>query len=241
MVRRIGVISSLGLSLVLFALVGVSFFDPPAVVRELWTGKWVALDVLEGRVRIRTCTVRDCTDAELREIILKYASPVFLCWGSIAAPLAVPTEAQVWEALGGDPLDTRRLPAFMKLIRTCEGEQFGPTARLIKFRLDISSRQDKRSWAVESNDGPVRPGFGLSRKIHLNDEVVIMPLWVIAGVLMAWPAVVLVVTRFRRRMRMAGLCRACGYDLRGNVSGACPECGRLIDSKGHEGHVRHSG
>ena len=29
----------------------------------------------------------------------------------------------------------------------------------------------------------------------------------------------------RRRQARLGLCRACGYDLRGNVSGVCPECG----------------
>jgi len=30
----------------------------------------------------------------------------------------------------------------------------------------------------------------------------------------------------RDRMRRAkGLCRNCGYDLTGNVSGVCPECG----------------
>ena len=33
--------------------------------------------------------------------------------------------------------------------------------------------------------------------------------------------------RRRRRRRIAGgLCGACGYDLRGNVSGVCPECGK---------------
>ncbi|MCC6360160.1 MAG: hypothetical protein IT450_15555 [Phycisphaerales bacterium] len=241
MVRRIGVISSLVLSLVLFALVAVSFFDPPSVVREVWEGKWVAVDVVEGRLRIRTSTVVDCTDAELRQIVLKYASPVFLCWCTIASPLVVPTEAQLWETLGGNPWDLQRFPAFMKLIRTCEGGQTGPTARLIKFRLDVSSRQDKRWWVFESSNGTAEPGFGLSRKIHLNDEVVIMPLWVIAGVLMAWPALALFVAWLKRRMRRAGLCRSCGYDLTGNVSGACPECGRSIDSEGRREHARHSG
>ena len=29
----------------------------------------------------------------------------------------------------------------------------------------------------------------------------------------------------RRRWRQRGQCQRCGYDLRGNVSGVCPECG----------------
>lgn len=29
----------------------------------------------------------------------------------------------------------------------------------------------------------------------------------------------------RRRRRAKGLCAACGYDLTGNVTGRCPECG----------------
>ena len=33
------------------------------------------------------------------------------------------------------------------------------------------------------------------------------------------------IRRQRRRRRNPGLCTACGYDLTGNVSGTCPECG----------------
>jgi hypothetical protein len=31
----------------------------------------------------------------------------------------------------------------------------------------------------------------------------------------------------RRERRAKGLCVRCGYDLRGNVSGVCPECGEV--------------
>jgi hypothetical protein len=31
--------------------------------------------------------------------------------------------------------------------------------------------------------------------------------------------------RERRRRGRLGLCLKCGYDLRGNISGVCPECG----------------
>jgi len=33
--------------------------------------------------------------------------------------------------------------------------------------------------------------------------------------------------RDRRRAR-PGLCSRCGYDLKGNLSGVCPECGLVI-------------
>jgi hypothetical protein len=32
----------------------------------------------------------------------------------------------------------------------------------------------------------------------------------------------------RTKPRPAGHCQNCGYDLTGNVSGRCPECGKLI-------------
>jgi rubrerythrin len=33
----------------------------------------------------------------------------------------------------------------------------------------------------------------------------------------------------RERRAAKGACRVCGYDLTGNVSGICPECGLPID------------
>jgi hypothetical protein len=50
-----------------------------------------------------------------------------------------------------------------------------------------------------------------------------------------WPLIVAVaaagtVLSWRRRPR-AGHCAACGYDLTGNTSGICPECGVPIETK----------
>ena len=34
--------------------------------------------------------------------------------------------------------------------------------------------------------------------------------------------------RLVRNIPLPGCCRSCGYDLTGNTSGVCPECGREV-------------
>lgn len=64
---------------------------------------------------------------------------------------------------------------------------------------------------------------------------VIFPLWVPALLLLAYPAVAFIRERLRiRRRRMRGHCQWCGYDLTGNVSGICPECGTPIPDEVRE-------
>ena len=45
----------------------------------------------------------------------------------------------------------------------------------------------------------------------------------------------------RRRWRREGRCLRCGYDLTGNVSGRCPECGESIGSEGAGSDARGGG
>ncbi|HOJ54604.1 MAG TPA: hypothetical protein PK184_09890 [Phycisphaerae bacterium] len=52
--------------------------------------------------------------------------------------------------------------------------------------------------------------------------VAIMGTWVVVRLAVLW-----VIRSFVRQvvLQTGSLCRGCGYDLTGNVSGVCPECG----------------
>ena len=62
-----------------------------------------------------------------------------------------------------------------------------------------------------------------------SERYVVCPSWallILAGLLGTYPGIVFIRRPFRRARRLRnGWCLACGYDLQGNVSGVCPECG----------------
>ena len=60
------------------------------------------------------------------------------------------------------------------------------------------------------------------------------PSMVVIGCLAAYPTLAFIrgPMRRRNRRRRHGLCLKCGYDLTGNTSGVCPECGTAIDPLG---------
>lgn len=71
--------------------------------------------------------------------------------------------------------------------------------------------------------------FALWRR-PLGIDVSLPPL-VLAILLLAYPGLVLsrlIRRRFRPDMSRGNACRRCGYDLRGNESGKCPECGTPV-------------
>ncbi len=58
--------------------------------------------------------------------------------------------------------------------------------------------------------------------------VVELPLWVASVGLGIYPAIAFICGPRRWRHRRIGHCLRCGYNLTGNVSGICPECGTVI-------------
>ncbi len=87
---------------------------------------------------------------------------------------------------------------------------------------------------------PFRSGayWGLNWPSHISDRSfgvawssVRVPLW-LPLLTIAIPTAILF-WRDRRRIPR-GHCRRCGYDLTGNVSGKCPECGTACEIEGGE-------
>jgi len=63
-------------------------------------------------------------------------------------------------------------------------------------------------------------------------SLIAMPVFGLVKSLMALERYITGHPQMRRLERMRnGLCVDCGYDLRGNVSGVCPECGTPITSR----------
>jgi hypothetical protein len=58
---------------------------------------------------------------------------------------------------------------------------------------------------------------------------VVLPVWLVLALVAVYPVSVLGVRPFLRwKRKRHGRCPCCGYDLTGNVSGACPECGTEV-------------
>lgn len=96
-------------------------------------------------------------------------------------------------------------------------------------------------WATEDWFEPGVLGFDVSSgdvefgtslwQIHHEGTSVVVPLWFVTACALVLPAR-WGWRRFRRRdERAPGACVRCGYDLTGNVSGVCPECGRAVGAE----------
>lgn len=87
-----------------------------------------------------------------------------------------------------------------------------------------------RRWRIERNRFP-GVQLWLPERSHLfnGSTLVVAPLW-IPIVVFAFPTMYLF-WRDRRRI-LPHCCQTCGYDLTGNVSGVCPECGETISVEG---------
>ena len=89
-----------------------------------------------------------------------------------------------------------------------------------------SDRPPHESWAVQflydNHQGLYDDRRGAS------GNRIVFPIWLLAVASGMVPACWLSALLWRRGRRKAGGCRRCGYNLTGNTSGVCPECGMPI-------------
>jgi hypothetical protein len=110
--------------------------------------------------------------------------------------------------------------------------------------LGVSVREwrDGRNWllvrhgTVVTADDPAGNATGTGFSPTMRYVELVLPQWMLVIVtalptLAAWGAARLRTRRARLRARR-GACPACGYDLTGNVSGVCPECGEAAPDYG---------
>jgi hypothetical protein len=153
-------------------------------------------------------------------------------------------------------------PLWVRSIWNCDtiirlGERTGVEMDSLVGRLSIGIvRVDKTMW-VRVWDWQVRPEVGLGKNdmgwklggfsmshtsgawvgAPIRNYIVIVPDWFLVVVFGVMPVVAYRSMMGRRRLRIEMLqpCAKCSYPLRGNTSGACPECGIAPSKLGRGG------
>lgn len=109
--------------------------------------------------------------------------------------------------------------------------------------FSLSLYADASDASVSTSLPRVQTGFAFTdevvevrytnRTVYMHIRRIHTPIWAVALLFAAYPLIALIQSPARRRRYRSehGLCIKCGYDLTGNVSGVCPECGTEIDPR----------
>jgi len=69
--------------------------------------------------------------------------------------------------------------------------------------------------------------------IYINGWAIEAPFWFLLILLLSYPAIVFYRGPLRLwQRRRKGLCLKCGYNLTGNTTGVCSECGEAVGKAG---------
>jgi hypothetical protein len=120
------------------------------------------------------------------------------------------------------PSDDRRSMRIRRRFddRTCQRFSHAPTNQIAHYQAYWQRSNRARSRTST-------PPMPVIRMSGVRFQIL-----VVVAALIAYPIVAVVAARGARRRRRVrasrGLCQTCAYDLTGNTSGVCPECGASI-------------
>ncbi len=122
----------------------------------------------------------------------------------------------------------------------------------LDFAPDSSLLNENKGWEAQASQdpmsvwnritpGPAFWGFGLYLQTTIGRPAgnwsiggrplcqIFVPCWFVVLLSAMYPTITFIRGPYRRyRRRKKGLCLACGYNLTGNVTGICSECGEKI-------------
>ncbi len=123
------------------------------------------------------------------------------------------------------------LSADVDTWRSCRQWHYQPNVKLniIEFPGFVYTSSTGR----EPHKGSI-PGYPPKFECKRAQMHVGMAYWLTSLLFAAYPILAFIRGPLRRwRTPKHGHCRTCAYDLTGNESGTCPECGTEIEAKGH--------
>ena len=139
-------------------------------------------------------------------------------WRNPAAPTTQTTEDYAaWRAVNGGSgrrweWETEPYRGRGELIRRAWGPE------LNRALPQVTAVERKRREVFDNADGSLVADVLVGRRIWV-------PYWLLFAATAALPVARGVARARRARRSRLNLCAACGYNLTGNVSGTCPECG----------------
>ena len=157
---------------------------------------------------------------------LRYDTPSALAWVMLAGSVLTVFLWYLsgWYALGLCVGPTCEIVVHRGDIRViCSGVRSGPTrGTAVGISLRIHESPSGFLFALPSRVGAVEKAYDRNR---LD---ITIPLWLVFALVALMMGILVMWRRtLARRIRQRGVnvCPRCEYDLRGNISGICPECG----------------
>jgi hypothetical protein len=130
------------------------------------------------------------------------------------------------------------LPAGPRDLRVCSTDRHfvvvmsrirpGNSSTRVHWGAFSTPEQPIENWWRDILTSEPWHGFAIDRSYE--NTWLLIPQWSVLTVV-AMPFAAWFLLRLCRRGRPLGRCSACGYNLTGNISGVCPECGTPVSQK----------